>query len=384
MGHGSTAMTTEPITSPEAGASQRATPAKRRGRMFLRRLALVGVGVALFVGGVGFERSGVIVALDGATKPTDRTGLALVTEAWDTLHREYVDAAHLDDAALAHGAIDGMTAAVGDTGHTYLLTPDEIKVQVEELSGSYGGIGIYLDEAATVPTISRLVSGAPADAAGLAIGDRITAVDGVSTAGPDQAKVVDTIRGEPGTEVVLTIERTGKKASLQVPVTRASVKDQVVDWAMIPGTHLALIRLTIFSEGCAREVRSAIGSAIATGATGIVLDLRGSPGGLGMHAGDVASVFCSAGVVVVQLRAADGTQDDYQVPSDTVTVHLPLAILVDGDSASSSELVAGALQDAGRATIIGTSDRRHRHGHERLPAHRRLRALDRHPAVADP
>ena len=151
----------------------------------------------------------------------------------------------------------------------------------------------------------------------------------------------------------LTVERPGEKTPRQVSVTRATVKDHVVDWAMIPGTHLAMVQLRIFSEGCAREVRSAIGSAMAAGATGIVLDLRGNPGGLGMQAVYVASVFLRPGTEVVQFRAADGTQDDYWVPSDTVTVDLPLAILVDGDSASSSELVAGALQDAQRARIIG-------------------------------
>lgn len=345
-------MTTQAATPDQVALEPDVVRPARRGGSVLRGLALVALGVALFVGGIGVDRLSV---LGTPTAPAASSGLDLVTEAWDTLHRDYVDAAHLDDAALAHGAIDGMTEAVGDTGHTYLLTPDEVKVQDEDLSGSYGGIGIELDDAATVATISRLTPGAPATAAGLEVGDRITAVDGTSTAGPDQAKVLDTIRGVPGTLVTLTIERHGEKAPFQVSVTRATVKDRVVDWAMIPGTHLAMIQLGIFSEGCAREVRSAIGSAMASGAAGIVLDLRGNPGGLGLQAVYVASVFLPPGAEVVQFRAADGTQDDYQVPSDTVTVGLPLAILVDADSASSSELVAGALQDTGRATIIGTA-----------------------------
>ena len=124
-----------------------------------------------------------------------------------------------------------------------------------------------------------------------------TAVDGTSTAGPDQAKVLDTIRGVPGTVVDLTVELTpGEKTPRLVSVTRATVKDRVVDWAMI----LVILRprdgpAQDLLEGCAREVRSAIGSAIAAGATGIVFDLRGNPGGLGMQAVYVASVSPATG-----------------------------------------------------------------------------------------
>jgi len=321
----------------------------RRVRRWLRRSAFLGVAAVLVLGGAGFER-----ATEPAAPP-DREAFALIAQAWDLLHSEYVDGTDLDSSTLARGAIRGMAAAVGDTGHTYFLTHDEATAADEELSGSYGGIGINLDASATVPTISSLVPGAPAAAAGLRVGDRITAVDGTSTDGPDQAHVVDAILGTPGTVVILTIDRPGQSGSLAVSVTRAEVAQSPVDWAMIPGTKLALVNLALFSDKGVSALRAAIGRAMTAGATGLILDLRGNPGGIVEDAVHVAPVFLRPGNVVVRTRDADGVEFEYTVPSDAVTVDLPLVVLANGDSASSAEIVVGALQDAGRATVIGST-----------------------------
>ena len=234
----------------------------RRGRHGIRGLAPIGLAAALFLGGIGFERAATPAAPAG---PADPTEFALIAQAWDLLHARYVDAANLDPTALAHGAIDGMTYAVGDTGHTYLLTPDQASAADDALEAS------------------------------------------------------------------------------------------AVDWAMIPGTKFALIRLSVFSHGCAEEVRKAVGAALRVHATGLVLDLRGNPGGYTEEAVRLASLFLEPDEVVTRSRDADGVESVSMVPSDAVTIRLPLVVLVDHDSASSSEVVVGALQDYQRATIVGAA-----------------------------
>jgi carboxyl-terminal processing protease len=324
-----------------------AVPPPRRPRRWRRRLAIFGVGVAIFVTGWGAHW--VIAGVH-----QDPAEFALIGDAWDLLHSEYVDAADLDPSALARGAMSGMADAVGDTGHTYLLTPEEEASSDEALSRSHGGVGLNLDASAAIPTISSLVPGAPAAAAGLKVGDRITAVDGVATDSPDQARLLDSIAGTPGTIVVLTIERPGRKTSLEVSVTRAEVQQSAVDWAMIPGSRFALVRLVIFGDGCADDLRTALDKAAAAKAAGLVLDLRGNGGGRAAEAIRVASLFLAPGTVVVRERSADGAETEESVPVDTVPTRLPLVVLVDGDSASASEIVVGALQDAHRAKIVGT------------------------------
>ncbi len=228
------------------------------------------MAAALFLGGVGFERATATEA--SATAGAHQGELALLGQAWDLLDREYIDARDLDPIVLVRGAIAGMAYAVGDTGHTYLLTPDEAAAEDQALSSSAGGAG-----------------------------------------------------------------------------------QPAVDWAMVPGTKTALIRLAIFSEGSTGEVRAAVDRATKAGATGLVLDLRGNPGGWEDEAIGVASIFLGPGEVVLRERGADNRELAVTVPADAAPTHLPLVVVVDGDSASCSEIVAGALQDAHRATLVGTA-----------------------------
>jgi carboxyl-terminal processing protease len=187
------------------------------------------------------------------------------------------------------------------------------------------------------------------------VGDRIRVVNGIFTNGPGQTKALDSIVGPPGTTVELTIERPGRAGPFTVSVTRAKLKTSPVDLAMVPGTSFALIDFTLFSDGGVRDLRAGIGRAVTAGATGLILDLRGNPGGSGQEAVDVAGVFLAPGTVVVQTRDASGVETSYTVSPDAITVDLPLVVLVDRDSASSAEIVVGALQDAHRATIVGTA-----------------------------
>ena len=160
------------------------------------------------------------------------------------------------------------------------------------------------------------------------------------------------MRGPEGTEVRLSIERTGQAEPLDVVVKRAKIDRPAVSWTMVPGSTIADIRLDQFQSGSADEVKAALTAAEAAGATGAVLDLRGNPGGYVDEARDVVSQFLAHGVVY-QTRDARGVVNPNDVVEGGVALDLPIVVLVDAGTASSSEITAGALQDAGRAKVVG-------------------------------
>ena len=359
-----TIPTTDPaspdVTSLTPGPSQTPGPTAGGRR---RRTGLLGavVGLALvatFSAGIGV--GGLLVAATSGTTATAPdpanpapTEFGLIREAWDTLHREYVGRDELDDRELIYGAIDGMTQAVGDTGHTDFMTPEEREQRNESLSGSYVGIGVRIDPTDEgLPKIVGVFKDSPAERAGLKVNDVITAVDGTATAGKTIDEVATLVRGEAGTTVSVTVRADGKGPERTLDIVRADVPIDPVAWTMVPGTTTALIKLEQFSNGSADKVVQALKDARAEGADRLILDLRGNPGGYVNEAVGIASQFLKSGLVYVE-RNAQGDETKHEVSPDGVATDLPLVVLVDGDTASSSEIVSGALQDAGRATIVG-------------------------------
>lgn len=368
----STRIPTEPttdheppdVTSLTPGPSQAPTsPAARRRRLAGISGAVVGLAlVATFIAGIGV--GGVVVTASGGTSTTTPnpasgptatapTEFGLIKEAWDTIHREFVGRAELDDRALIYGAIDGLTQAVGDTGHTDFMTPEERKDRASSLSGSYVGIGVRIDSTETgLPRIVDVFADSPAQGAGLQDGDVIMSVDGKTTTGATVDEVATWVRGEAGTTVSVTVRADGTGPERTYDIVRADVPLQPVSWTLVPGSTTALIRLDQFSNGAADDVVQALKDAREEGAERIVLDLRGNPGGYVNEAVGIASQFLSSGVVYIE-RDADGNETRHDVSPEGVARDLPLVVLVDGNTASSSEIVSGALQDAGRAKVIG-------------------------------
>jgi carboxyl-terminal processing protease len=360
----------EPTTEPKPpdaipvanGPSQAwGSPAAGRGRgPGVRRLAVVVALVLTFVVGIGVGRL-VPPAWGGAdgTTPGPTTGSSeafdLIGQAWDILHRDYVGADELDDKALAYGAIDGLAKAVGDTGHTSFLTPEERADRAEELSGSYVGIGVRIDTAEDGrPLVVGVFSGSPAEAARLVPGDIIVSVDGQDTDGHDLDEVSGWIRGEAGTTVTITARHGIDGTDRELSIVRAEVTVQTVSWAMVPGSHTAVLRLEEFSHGAADELKAALGAIRAAGADRIVFDLRGNPGGYVDEAVGVASQFLASGTVFVE-RDAQGKETTHPVSPDGAATDMPLVLLIDRGTASSAEIVSGAIQDAGRAQLIGVT-----------------------------
>ena len=347
---------TSVVTGPSLAS---ASPAAGRGRgPMIRRAAIALCLVLAFSVGIGVGRLD-LPALGGlgtttpAPSASSATNFGLIKEAWDTLHNKYVGADELNDRDLIYGAINGMTEAVGDTGHTSFLTPEQRVQRSNDLSGKYVGIGVRIDTATDgLPLVVGVFDGSPAAKAGLVAGDEIVAVDGNAAKGHTIDDVVGWVRGEAGSNVDVTVKSGADGPEQKLSMIRADVAVQPVTWALVPGTKTALIRLEQFSTGAADDLKGVLGDVKKAAADRIVFDLRGNPGGYVNEAEAVASQFLKDGNVYIE-RAADGHETTHSVASGGLATDLPLVVLVDSGTASSSEIVTGAIQDAGRAQIVG-------------------------------
>ena len=314
------------------------------------------LAVVVFAGGVAVGNTGLAGGVAANGSPTGSGAgagdLALIEEAWRAIQDNYVDAKHLNDRDLAYGAIRGLTEAVGDEGHTSFMTADEAKAVDQSLSGTFVGIGVQLDDDETKgPIIRSVIPGTPAEEAGLKRGDLITQVDGKSTDGETIDAVVSRVRGPEGEPVTLTIKR-GDAVPFDVTITRKKFDLPLVSWAMVPGRKVALIRLDQFATGATKGVEDAIKGAKDAGATAVIFDLRGNPGGYVNEAVGIASQFVGDGTVYRSIDAS-GTEKDIAVEPGGLATGLPLVVLTDGNTASSAEIVTGAIQDADRGTVVG-------------------------------
>jgi membrane-associated protease RseP (regulator of RpoE activity) len=222
------------------------SPAAGRGRGSKVRRAVIGLALVLTfsVGiGVGGLASSALSGAGTAPTPTSgSTNFGLIKEAWDILHTKYVGADTLDDKALIYGAINGMTEAVGDTGHTSFMTPEQRTARSNDLSGKFVGIGVRVDVAKDgLPLIVGVFKDSPAEKAGLVVGDEIVAVDGKTTAGQQMSDVISWVRGEAGTTVVVTARTGATGTSRDVSMVRADVAIDPVSWTLVTGTKTALI-----------------------------------------------------------------------------------------------------------------------------------------------
>jgi carboxyl-terminal processing protease len=341
----------EAATNPPPHGPPSDPPAHRRRRRIFRSLIVLALAMLLLAVGVGLDRSGVLPG-----SPTDPAAASsqfrLIEQAWDLIHEQYVDRASLDDTNLAYAAIGAVADAIGDTGHTSFETPADLAAEQAVLSGQYVGIGVALEPSPGGAVVSRVFPGSPAARAGLKSGDLIVAVNGRDVTALTPTDLIGLIEGPAGSAVTLTIRPTAGGKSTDVSITRAPVTLPVVEWAMIPGSRIADVRIDQFSDGATKTLVTALKATETAGATGVVLDLRGNPGGLVSEAVGVTSQFVGSGDVY-QTKDASGHQAATPVQPGGVALKTRLVVLVDHGTASSAEIVASAIQDAKRAAIVG-------------------------------
>jgi carboxyl-terminal processing protease len=250
------------------------------------------------------------------------------------------------------GSVNGMLNTLGDQGHTRFLSAEEANRWNQSLAGEYEGIGAYLDIHDGQAIIVEPIEGSPAEKAGLQSGDFILKIDGKDTYGMALDEVASTIRGEKGTTVVLTIQRPGDVQEFDVSVKRATVEIPSVQWAMLPN-DIAIVYLDSFASRSADEMEAALKEAQEQGAKQLILDIRNNGGGLVNEAIGIASQFLPEGTPVLLEQNRDGDREVSEARSGGVALDIPMVVLINFHTASSAEILSGALQDQERAPLIG-------------------------------
>lgn len=302
-------------------------------------------GAGLFVGGANLSPC----IIRTAEQPAQ---FDVFWEAWNLVQRNFVDRTALDATQLTHGAIRGMVDALGDTGHTSYLTPEQREARLTSIQGRFTGIGAQLGEEQGFPIIVAPFDGSPAQKAGIKPGDVIVAVNGEEVTGLTLTEIAEKVRGPADSQVTLTLFRQEENRSLEITVTRGEITIPAVSWAMVPETQVAVIRLSQFSAQAKDEIVAAVTGAKAAGATGLVVDVRNNPGGLLDQAISVTSQFLPEGNVLLE-EDAEGNRTAYAVEAGGQATDLPLVVLVNPGTASSSEIFAGAVQDQQRGQVVG-------------------------------
>ena len=277
-------------------------------------------------------------------------GPAVRADLIDTIQSHYYKP--VSKAKLEEESLKGMVASLNDPYSRY-FSPTEAKSFNEDLSGKFEGVGMSVHPVKAGLLVTDTFAGSPARKSGLRGGDVITAVNGQSIAGLGINLTTDKIKGPPGTYVNLTVKRGSKllhfhiqRAKITVPEVRSRIVTR-------NGKKLAVVALASFSSGVHGVLRQAIDKDLKAGAKGIVLDLRGNPGGLLQEGVHVSSIFVPKGTIVSTMGRAE-PKHVYKAEGGAISPKIPVAVLVDRGTASSSEITTGALRDSGRATIVGT------------------------------
>ena len=350
------------------GAGQPNPGPKRPDGKAAARWALAGVMLTLIVGaafGLGFatrwlmaEQAGPATA-SAALRSDGAPDFRVLDDMYKVLRDNFVDPSKIDAELIRTGAINGVLNAVGDTHQAYITKESYETDTQDDLKGKFSGIGASVDQRNGEITIVRPFDGSPAMRAGVRAGDVLLAIDGEATTGIDQREAVRKIRGPNGTKVRLTVRHTDGKTE-ELTITREDIKlpsvrpDIAQDANGNPVEDLGYVRIEQFTERTPEELRDYLRSIQDKNYKGLILDLRNNPGGLLDSVVKVAEQFMKNQVVLIETRR-DGNEKKWTTSDKGIATEMKLAVLVNKNSASASELLAGALRDNGRGTVLGES-----------------------------
>src|SRR5687768_4454862 len=302
---------------------------------------LIGLAfIPLIAGGFVFQQQGT------------QQGARLLDQVLNIVSSRFVDT--VDQATLYEKAARGLVRELNDP-YSVLLSPKELSAFNAQTNGRYAGIGMEIAETQGFVTVQRVFPHTPAEQAGVQEGDRINFIDTVNIRGWTVSQTSDALKGRPGSKVLVKFSRTGVPELIPITFTRALISIPAVPYAIMLDGKVGYIPLLQFNESARDELEASINKLSREGAKGLIIDLRGNPGGILDQSLSVSNLFLRKGVQISAIRGRNGENQRFAASDEPVAPTIPLIILTDGRSASASEIVAGALQDHDRALIMGTT-----------------------------
>jgi carboxyl-terminal processing protease len=340
-------------------------------KTILIALAVIVVALASFSGGffvghlmpLGGQFSGGPIQVVPQANPTQSAAQETATpqefqtlfkpfwEAWNLVHQDYVDQP-VDDLKLMRGAITGMMESLGDKHSTY-MDPQTFTDANADLAGEYEGIGAYVDTTTDYLTVISPIPGSPAEKMGIMPGDKIVKINGEDMTGVQPELARRKVLGPAGSVVKLSIAREGESQLLEFEIKREKIVIKSASGKMLDN-NVAYIQITTFGDKTTQELTDTLKELLAKKPTGIIIDLRNNGGGYLQTAVEVTSQFLGKGVVLYE-QYGDGKRTQYDVIPGGMATDIPLVVLINEGSASASEITAGALQDTGRAKLVGVT-----------------------------
>ena len=310
-------------------------------------------GLGYVAGGGKFKVQNGKIEITKGNIPASSADYSLLWDALNELNTKYVDRP-LDQQKLMYGAVSGLVSAAGDP-YTTFFSPDESKKFKEQLAGSFDGIGAQIDTKDDQIVVVAPLEDSPASKAGLLPGDIILAIDSESTQGMSVDVAVSKIRGKAGTAVKLSILHKGKNQPQDISITRAKIelKSVKLDSKEINGKKIAVIKINQFGDDTKGLLDASIDQVSRGNYSGLIVDLRNNPGGYLETAVSTISNWIDAGKIAVKEIGFGNSEKDYPTSGIPRLKGMKTVVLVNGGSASASEIVAGALQDYKAATLVG-------------------------------
>ncbi len=346
-------------TSENTEYSQRAMPSSSgfssRARKVIISAIILSLGAG-FGGGIWFanlEAASSIPVIrqiinQNLGQPKD-VDFALFWEVWNALNKKYIDPGKLDMQEMLYGAIEGMVNSVGDPYTVFFEPPVSQKFQ-EEISGAFGGVGIEIGKRDGAVTVIAPIVDSPAYKAGIKAGDKVLRVDSKSISDLSIEEAVNLIRGKKGTKVILTISSNGD--ARDVELIRDTIKIPSLKWELLDG-DIAYMQIHTFNQNVDSEFEKASKEILKSPATKLIVDLRNNPGGLLDSAINLAGWFLDSNQVVTMEEFRDGTREEFRSQGNGALKIYPTLVLLNGGSASASEILAGALHDNKGVQIVG-------------------------------